>query len=354
MLMIGAFARNSGKTELACRIIRRHADEASVVGIKVTTVERTDGRCPHGDTGCGVCSSHAEPWVVSRELDREPPKDTCRLLASGAHEVYWLRVLRSQVAGGAAELLRHVPEGRLSVCESNRLRTAVEPGLFLQVRAVDATHAKPSARAVAHLADRVVVSDGQSFDLDLGRISVVDGRWALRREACAVVVGGADYGDESGRGAVLRRERASLEPQFDRVEVGPGTPGPSDRSWAERVAADLPLEWCFVTPPKAGGASPSVVNAMFRQRAEMDVVVAVIRTGGMDAVLALCRRRLLPEVVAALGRGPDAVAALGDRCAVRELRLTSSGAGLELGPTPSAAPGAPPSDPAGRRETEVR
>ncbi len=199
LLMIGSFARNSGKTELACRIIRRHADEAPVVGLKVTTVERTDGRCPHGDTGCGVCSSHTVPWVVSRELDRESPKDTCRLLASGAHEVFWLRVRRSELAAGAAELLRHVPKGRLCVCESNSLRTVVEPGLFLQVRAADATHAKPSARAVAHLADRVVVSDGRSFDLDLGRISVVDGRWVLRREACAGVVGGTDCGDDSIR-----------------------------------------------------------------------------------------------------------------------------------------------------------
>jgi hypothetical protein len=351
--MVGSFTRNSGKTELACQIIRRHADGEPIVGLKVTTVERTDGRCPHGDTGCGVCSSHAEPWVLSRELDREPPKDTCRLLASGAHAVHWLRVLRSELAGGAAELLRHVPTGRLSVCESNSLRTIVEPGLFLQVRAADSARSKPSARAVAHLADRVVVSDGRSFDLDLDRLAVVDGRWVLRRDACAVVIDGLDCGGATERIAAVRRTRTSLEPQFDRIEVGPGSSDPSARVWAESVAAHLEQEWCFVVPPMAGGAPPGLVNAMFRRRLEMDVVVAKIRAGGLDLGLALCRRRLLPEVMTTLGRGPGAVADLSGRCAVRVLRLTPSGAGLELLPAPSTTHCVPAPDPASRRESEA-
>jgi hypothetical protein len=355
MLMIGAFARNSGKTELACRIIRCRADEEPVVGLKVTTVERTDGRCPHGDTGCGVCSSHAEPWVVSRELDREPTKDTRRLLASGAHEVYWLRALRSDLAGGAADLLRHLPAGRLSVCESNSLRTVVEPGLFLQVRAVGATFTKPSARAVSHLADRVVVSDGRSFDLDLDRISVVDGRWVLRREACAVVIDGIGNGGATERIAALRRTRTTLEPHFDRVEVGPARLGQSARAWSESAAADLPHEWCFVTPPVASGVPPDVVSAMFRRRTEMDLVVAGIRTEGLDVSLALCRRRLLPDVLAALDPGPGALAALGERYAVTELRLglTDSGVGQERLPEPAAAHRVPVSDPANRSGAET-
>lgn len=355
MLMIGSFARNSGKTELACRIIRRHADEAPVVGLKVTTVEQTDGRCPHGEAGCGVCSSHAAPWVVSRELDREPPKDTCRLLASGAHEVYWLRVLRSALADGAAGLLSHVPEGRLSVCESNRLRTVVEPGLFLQVRTADADSCKPSALAVAHLADLIVASDGRSFDLDLGRISLVRGQWALRREACAVVVDDADGYTGADRAAVLRRTRRSLEPLFDRVEIRPAATRRSARLCAEPGAADLPHEWCFVTPPIPEGVAPGLVNAMFRRRQEVDVVFAVRRCGGMDVCLALCRRPVLAEVIAAIARGPGAIAALGDRCALTELRpgLTDPGVGHEPLPEPAAAHLVPVSHPANRGGAET-
>lgn len=333
VLVIGGTGRSCGKTELACRIVERQSASMPVVGLKVTTVERSDGHCPHGGDGCGVCSSLSVPWIVTREVDRTSPKDTCRLLAGGARRVFWLRVLRSELAGGAADLLARVPPRWLAVCESNSLLEVVEPGLFLLVRAAASSRAKPSARAVAHLAERVVVSDGRSFDFDLDRISVVDGQWAFRREACAVVIEAAAACREADCAAALRQTRSSLEPQFDRVVDGLG-------SVSELAASvsDLPDVWCLVTPPLAGGIPPGVVNAMYRRRVEVEAVVAVIRSEGRDVCLVLCRRQLLPEVVASLRRGPDSVVTLGDRCAVRQLRLSSTGSGVRLEQLPSGAP----------------
>jgi hypothetical protein len=271
-------------------------------------------------------------------MNRQSPKDTCRLLASGAHEVHWLRVLRSEVADGAAGLLACVPVGRLSVCESNSLRTVIEPGLFLQVRAADSKDAKPSARSVAHLADGVVLTDGRSFDLELDRISVVDRQWVLRREACAVVVVGDEKRHQADRAAALCRTRASLEPQFDRVTVEP-------RDLAEERAPEPPTElsgppgeWCLVTPPLEEGVPPGLVNALFRYRSEVDVVVAETGAGGRDVGLALCRRALVPEVIAARGQGVGAVTALGDRCKVRALRSEAKGSDAGSEPMPAAAP----------------
>jgi len=349
LLVIGAAGRNCGKTELASRLIRRHASSSPVVGLKVTTVERADGSCPRGGAGCGVCSSLTVPWVVSREDDCESPKDTCRLLASGARQVYWLRVLRSELAAGAADLLRHVPSGWLGVCESNSLVSVVEPGLFLQVRTAGNTRAKRSAQAVAHLADWEVASDGRSFDLDLDSICVVDGQWALRRDACAVVVDDAEGRVETDRTVALRGTRASLEPQFARVVVGPRTGDRSAVSWLATVSPDPPHEWFFVAPATAAGVPAGLVNAMFRRRVGVDVVVAVTRSHGQEVSVALCSRGLLQAVIAALGRGAGAVAALTGRCTVRELRCGAAGSGaprLEGGrspipvePQPSAGPG---------------
>jgi hypothetical protein len=321
LLLIGAASRNSGKTELACRLIGRHAASLPIVGLKVTTVERTDGQCPHGVAGCGVCSSLTEPWRVSREEAGESPKDTSRLLASGARWVYWMQVLRSELAGGAADLLTRIPSGWVGVCESTSLREVVEPGLFLLVRAAGSLWAKPSARAMAPFAEQVVVSDGRSFDFDLDRISVVAGQWALRREACAVVIDDAGR-PENGRSDALRNTQVSLEAQFDQVVAAPGTAARSALPEPKASQADAPEAWCLVTPPLAGGVPPGLVNALFRRRTEADVVVAATRSGDRDVRLALCRRNVLPEVIAGLGRGPEVVAALGDRRSVRELRLS--------------------------------
>jgi len=310
LLLVGGSGRNSGKTELACRIIARHAPSEPVVGLKVTTVERTDGHCPHGGEGCGVCSSLDRPWIVTREMDSESPKDTCRMLASGARRVHWLRSLRSELVGGATELLENVQPGWVGVGESTSLRQVVEPGLFILVESTESAGLKPSARTVAHLADRVVASDGRSFDLELDRISVVDGRWVLRRDAWAVVTATDD--GRPGADLAIGRTRASLEPEFDRVLVGAEDHGRARAGVPWTAEPGPPPEWFLVTPPLAHGVPPGLVSALFRQRMAADVVVATFCELGRETGLALCRRERLREVIAAGVWSVDALRTLGD------------------------------------------
>ena len=91
ILMIGAAARNVGKTEFACRLIAQWKGRQPVVGIKVTTVRERDGRCPRGGEGCGACSSLKTPYCITEEQNAEGHKDTCRMLRAGADSVFWLR-----------------------------------------------------------------------------------------------------------------------------------------------------------------------------------------------------------------------------------------------------------------------
>ena len=67
----------------------------------------------------------------------------------------------------------------ISICESNSLRHVVEPGLFLVAVKRGAKTWKPSAMEVRKFADRIVVSDGSSFDLDIDRIKLKNSRWLL-------------------------------------------------------------------------------------------------------------------------------------------------------------------------------
>jgi hypothetical protein len=322
MLMIGAQGRNTGKTELACRVIQREAARVPVAALKVTTVVRTDGSCPRGGAGCGVCSSLAESWCVTEEHDAESDKDTSRLLGSGARAAYWLRVREEALVDGAAGLLEHVPAGWVSVCESNSLRRVVEPGLFLQVRASSAQAVKTSARAVASLADRVVVSDGATFDLALDRISLLDGQWALQRDACAAAIAGPQ---------LLPSLVASLRAQFTQVEVVAVPPDPDDDRYLLRALANaLPRsthEWCLVASAYGGSIPAGLVNAMFRRREGVEALVARDPSGGPGFRLGLFHRGLLTKVAAALDGDrsrPPILAALGP---VRELRLSTAAAG---------------------------
>jgi hypothetical protein len=315
---VGSTGRNLGKTELACRIVNRHAGRAPIAGLKVTTVAHDEGGCPRGGEGCGVCSSFGESWCVMRELDAASDKDTSRLLASGARASYWLRVRAGDLAAGARGLLAQVPAGWVSVCESNSLARVVEPGLFLQVRAAGERAVKPSAQAVASLVDRVVVSDGESFDLDLERISLCDGAWALRRDACAVVVA-EEASSERGAESLL----ASLRAQFTQVETTALLDPPGEeRRWLAALAAALPRshhDWCLVAPPLGGALPAATVNALFRHREDVEAVVARERPEAARFPVGLFHRGLLARVVAALDGSPSHIAALAALGKVREL-----------------------------------
>ena len=316
MLMIGATGRNTGKTELACRVIRHHAARVPIAALKVTTVVRTDGSCPRGGEGCGVCSTLGEAWCVTRELDADSDKDTSRLLGSGAREAYWLRVRHEALEEGAAGLLAHVPAGWVSVCESNSLSRVIEPGLFLQVRAASERSTKASARAVASLADRVVVSDGTDFDLPPDRISLLDGQWALRREACAVVVA-----DKPPHHSLL----ASLRAQFTQVETAEATTEPGDhRSPLRGLASALPrsaCEWCLVVWGADSSAPAGLVNALFRRREGVEAILASGPSRDPAGRIGLFHRRLLPAIAAARGGPEPNVRDLSEIARVRDLRV---------------------------------
>jgi len=180
MLMIGSAGANAGKTELACAVLRKFSRlDQAIVGIKVTTINEKDGQCPRGGEGCGACSSLDGVYLITEETDPDSGKDTSRLLAAGASRVYWLRILRKHIDEGFAALLDVLGPDAISICESNSLRHVVEPGLFLVAVRKDARTWKPSAMEVRKFADRIIVSDGSSFDLDIDRIKLKNSRWLL-------------------------------------------------------------------------------------------------------------------------------------------------------------------------------
>ena len=178
-LQIGAAGRNAGKTELACTLIARHRP---VAALKVTVVrEESIDHCPRGNDGCGVCSSVSKiPWWIREETISTSPKDTSRLLNAGASPVLWLCCRRASLPEALDELIARVPTDLPVIVESNSLRHFVNPALFLMVRHANDPSTKPSAQSVLHYADRTVVSDGRSFDLDLDDIVIEDGMWRLR------------------------------------------------------------------------------------------------------------------------------------------------------------------------------
>ncbi|MCR6544180.1 hypothetical protein [Dehalobacterium formicoaceticum] len=158
MLMIGSAGRNSGKTVLADALIRQWKSRQPVLALKVATVQELGGACVRGGKGCGLCSSLKDRFEIDAETDPTGDKDTNRLLAAGADQVYWLKAQKDYLREGTRELLAQITSDGIIICESNSLRNVVRPGYFIMIDNCGDAPWKKSARDVAEKADFILRS----------------------------------------------------------------------------------------------------------------------------------------------------------------------------------------------------
>jgi molybdopterin-guanine dinucleotide biosynthesis protein A len=161
MVLIGSSGRNSGKTTLAVNFIKKYPD-IPIVGLKIVTILRKDGKCPRGGSGCGTCTNISGNFELIKEMDTVQEKDTAIMLEAGADEVYFLKVLKSHIVEGFEEFLKRIPQNALILCESNTLRKYVKPGIFIFLKNSNGA-IKPTAKEVIDFAD--VTIEGESTEV---------------------------------------------------------------------------------------------------------------------------------------------------------------------------------------------
>ncbi|RKX41659.1 MAG: hypothetical protein DRP64_11125 [Verrucomicrobia bacterium] len=195
MLMVGAAGRNLGKTTFICRTIERLAKTQPVVAVKVTAFDDVNGEIVAEMQKCQTYKTLQGRFMVTREGDGPDAKDTHRMFHAGAQRVYWLRSLKSALAEGMRALFDQmradgVPiESACIICESNSVRKAVEPGLFVIVREVGDDF-KPSCTEVYDEADRIILFHGNGWGIDPSELEFSDARWHLPEAATAIILSG--------------------------------------------------------------------------------------------------------------------------------------------------------------------
>jgi len=332
MLMIGAAGRRCGKTWLATELVSQTlaAGAPRVAAAKVTSVhqETTRARCPRGKDGCGVCESLDVPYRLTRETGDAPGKDTTRLHEAGADPVLWLCVRPTASEEGARELLDGIGAEVPSVCESNSLRPYLSPSLFVVARKAGSDRVKGTCERVRHLADVETVFDGQQIEPGPDRFSFVDGRWAFRREATAIVLAGGQsrrMGEDKALLPVdgkpmVERVVDSLRPHFSEILVSTNSPeryeflgldmvpdrvpdqGPmmAVASSLERASNDL----CFVAACDVVRPPAALMIELLRQaRGGAQVVVPVDAKDRYEPLFGVYRRSARGVMTEALNRG---------------------------------------------------
>lgn len=322
MLLIGAEGRNAGKTELACAVISRFSRSFPVVGLKVTTIRGGGRSCPRGGAGCGACDLD-QPYCITEEKQRGTGKDTARMLESGARSVFWARCHADSLGACLAAFRERIQAGELVVAESNSLAHVVDPGLFLMLRERGASAAKPSARAALRYADRIVLSDGASFDPGPEDLAVREGCWQLLDTTAVVLPGGASsrMGKDKSlldiRGVpLIERVIAQLKGRFREVLISadesamfrsPGVPVIRDQKPGQGplmgIAAALEAartDIVFIVACDIPTIDPRVVRRLLAASRNADCVVPRRSDGRWEPLFSVWRRSALPAIRAVL------------------------------------------------------
>ncbi len=345
MLLIGAAGRNAGKTFFACTLLRRFAGERDIFGIKITPIDKVVRGCPHGRTDCDVCATLKGNFEIAEETDPIPQKDTCKSLAAGAKRVFWLRVLKAHLREGAAALLDKIGPAGICICESNSLRTVVEPGLFLMVKNPGVDDIKPSSEEVAHHVDRLIMFDGSNFDIDLDDFALTENGWTLKMDATAIIMAGGDSHrmgcDKSvlpiGGKPMIQHVYEQLQPWFKEVLISSndasahgflGLPIIPDRQTGHGplmgIVSAMEVsthDRNFVIACDIPSVDTSLMLKMLREIAGFDAVAPRLTKSRYEPLFAVYHKNLLPVMNDLLAGGERRIDRVYDLCKMKYIDL---------------------------------
>ncbi len=345
MLMVGARCKSDGKTAFTRTLIERFGAQQDIVGVKVTTVDSFNTSHHPELAGSSRSDSCMGPYYLTEEKDARSNTDTGKMLAAGAKRVLWLLALKSHLEQGVEVLLDILGEETVSICESNRARSVIEPGAFIMIKGAGQRDWKPSAREVVACADRVVLSDGTGFDIDLNDIQLLDGRWVVRMPATAIILAG---GCSSRMGQdktmlpvagqpMIKHIHEQLRPYFSQTLVSSNNASLHDFLGATVVADDVAGRGPMMGVVSALKASANDVNfviacdmpeidtalmrAMLREIGDYDAVVPRVGADLYEPLFAVYRKSALPAMEELLQSGNNKIIDSLTHCRVRYVDL---------------------------------
>ena len=173
VLMIAGTGRNVGKTTLACRLITQTAKKFAVTAVKISPHM-------HQQEEPGEVLAETNDYLLLRERGSNSTKDSGRMLAAGATEVFYLQLRHRNLTTEFLKFLQHLPSSQPVIIESGALLELAQPGLFVLVKNKNGPAEKPGLDSLGHPPDVVLNFENSEFDFDPGRISFTGEKWMIR------------------------------------------------------------------------------------------------------------------------------------------------------------------------------
>jgi len=172
LLLIAGTGRNSGKTTMACTVIRNISQHQPVLGLKIT---------PHFHENIlsGNLLVNRPNLVILEEPSTVTGTYSSRLLQEGGTMVLSVMARDEQLAEAMTMIKGLNPERLPVVCESGGAIHCTEPGLFLLMNRREQMNDKPEIAGWAAKADLLVSLDGDQPHFQTETITFNFNKWQI-------------------------------------------------------------------------------------------------------------------------------------------------------------------------------
>ena len=173
LLLIAGTGRNTGKTSLACEIIKKVSQQTKVIGVKIS---------PHFHGGTESLKSivNSDKFNLYEESSIDSNKDSSKMLLAGANQVFYMEVFDDNILEAFKTLLEYIPANTPIVCESPALRKVIEPGLFIIVDNISQQNKKQDVLQRKDKADFFIETDKTELELVVNSIRYDSAGWKKR------------------------------------------------------------------------------------------------------------------------------------------------------------------------------
>jgi hypothetical protein len=175
LLLISGSGRKSGKTTLACTIIKQFASQSTLTGLKISPHDHISNEAviPVFDNGL---------FKIFKETSLTSVKDSSKMLSAGASQTFYIETSDKYLSNAFQEFQKLIPSGTAIVCESPALRKYIEPGVFLFLSGQQTLNPKTNLANFISLADKVYDLDEALHSIFLSTLQFVNSRWFILKD----------------------------------------------------------------------------------------------------------------------------------------------------------------------------
>jgi molybdopterin-guanine dinucleotide biosynthesis protein len=174
LLLIAGTGRNSGKTTLACQLIKKYSSLYPVIAIKISPHF-------HPEEHSGHPIMDTKHIYIAEETDMLKLKDSNKMLAAGAEKSYFVMTDQDHIGIAFSEVLKQCNDHDFLICESGGLRNYIVPGLFVFMQHKNITENKHETELYKKLADCLITFDGEKTNYNIDEIIISENRWKLQK-----------------------------------------------------------------------------------------------------------------------------------------------------------------------------